>query len=67
MPRKQNHSAATRQQRTLDAIKLNSERMKLVRSIHTSSGNHGISTGALRLMNASSSLMNKVRKNLPKL
>lgn len=72
MPRKQTHSQSKRYQgkryqRQLDALQLNAERMKLVRLLHCSSGNHYTSDATRRLIKASGILIDKVRGNLERL
>lgn len=67
MPRKQNHKPNNRHQRQLDAIKLNAERMKLVRLIHCSSGRFDAGSTLCGLMRASGILTDKVRGDLEKM
>jgi len=77
MPRKQTNSQSKRYegnqyqgkryQRQLEAIQLNAERMKLVRLLHCSSGNHYTSDATRRLIKASGTLIDKVRGNLEKM
>jgi len=67
MPRKQNRKSNRPYQRQLDALHLNAERMKLVRLLHCSSGNHYTSDATRHLIKASAILIDKVRGNLGKL
>ncbi len=74
MPRKQTYSQSRskqyqdkRYQKKLEMIHLNAERMKLVRLLHCSSGNHYTSDATRRLIKASGILIDKVRDNLEKL
>lgn len=72
MTRKQNHKPDihiqdTRHQRKLNAIKLNAERMKLVRLIYGASGRHDVGNTIWGLMKDSRILTDKVRLDLEKL
>jgi len=64
---KQTYSQGKRYQRQLEAIHLNAERMKLVRLLHCSSGNHYTSDAMRHLIKSSGILIDKVRSNLEKL
>ena len=67
MPRKQDNQLNTQHQRKLEALKLNAERMKLVRLIYGASGRHDMGNTIWSLVKDSKILTDKVRGNLEKL